>query len=180
MQERRLSQDDDRGLGQGVIDNRPVQNIFRVVLENREACRKLDERYPGAFLTAKSYYEQKKVLHPLDKFIFNENEWTGLVNKFGSQHESAEMGIEVVALKELPHVKIKKKASRGVVIHRTNFEECNESSHDGTLYIKRLLGIPDDSEVFSSHITLLNKHDQIESDEIVLCPMDIKGFIFKK
>lgn len=92
MQERRLSQDDDRGLGQGVLDNRPVLNIFRVSLENRESCRKLDKRYPGAFLTATSYFEQKKVLHPLDKFIFNENEWTGLVNKFGEQHEPAEMG----------------------------------------------------------------------------------------
>lgn len=163
-----------------MLDNRPVMNIFRVVLESRESCRKLDDSYPGAFLTAKSYYEQKKVLHPLDKFIFNENEWTGLVNKFGEEHEPAEMGMEVVALKELPHVKINKKPSRGIVIHRTNFEECTDSSHDGTLYIKRLLGVSDDSEVFSSHLTLLKKQEQIESDEFVLCPMDMKAFIVKR
>lgn len=86
----------------------------------------------------------------------------------------------MVALKELPHVKINKKISRGIVIHRTNFDECTDSSHDGTVYIKRLLGISEEAEIFGSHLTLLKKHEQIIGDEIVLCPMDIKGFIVKR
>jgi alpha-mannosidase II len=180
MQERRLNQDDDRGLGQGVLDNRPVLNIFRVVLESRESCRKLDDRYPAGFLTANSYYEQRKLLHPLSKFIFSENDWTGLIPKFGENHEPAEMGVEIVAMRELPHIKIKKKAALGLVVHRTNFEECPDANRDGTLYLRKLLGILDECEIYSSRLTLLTKNEQIVSDEINLCPMDSKAFIVRR
>lgn len=35
MLDRRLKQDDNRGLSQGVLDNHPTNHIFRIILERR-------------------------------------------------------------------------------------------------------------------------------------------------
>lgn len=184
MQDRRLNQDDDRGLGQGVLDNRPVLNIFKLILENRESCRQIEDDYPAGFLTPNSHEEQKRLLHPMDKFIFSENEWSGVKGQFGENHENLETGMEVVTIRSLPSVQMKElkgKSPIGIVMHRTNFGECaTDKGHDGSVNLKRLLGIDDDTAIFNSHITLLSPQQKVEDENVSLCPMDIKGFIIGK
>lgn len=177
MQDRRLNQDDERGLGQGVLDNRLVMNIFKIVLESRESCKQLDKNYPSGFLTPYSYDEQKRLLFPFEKFIYNENDWNGVNYHFGENHENIETGIEVVTLRSLPAIA---QAPIGLVLHRTNFGECAaDKPRDGTLNIRRLLGLDDDSDIYNSHITLLAKQYKIEDETITLCPMDLKGLIIR-
>lgn len=185
MQDRRLTQDDDRGLGHGVLDNQPVLHIFRLVLESREPCTKLDPGYPAAFLTATAHAELKSLLHPMEKLIFNENEWTGLVPSFGANHEPLDKDMELVAMRDLPHVKLgaggKKASTIGLVVHRTNLEDCGtEASGEGNLSIKKLLNLDDGHEVYGSPLTLLRRQEPVSADDLNLCPMDTKAFIVQR
>lgn len=182
MQDRRLNQDDERGLGQGVLDNRPVLNIFKIVLESRESCRQLDENHPSGFLTPNSYEEQKRLMHPMEKLVFSENDWNGVKTSFGENRESVESGVEIVTLRSLPHIPSRDKSTIGLVLHRTNFAECasEASALDGVLSVRRLLGLDEDSELFNSHVTLLATQNKIDDESVILCPMDLKGLIIKK
>uniref|UniRef100_A0A1Q3FDG5 Alpha-mannosidase n=1 Tax=Culex tarsalis TaxID=7177 RepID=A0A1Q3FDG5_CULTA len=183
MQDRRLSQDDDRGLGHGVLDNLPVLHLFRLVLESREPCTKLDPGYPAAFLTASAHAELRSLLHPLEKLIFNENEWTGLVPSFGANHEPLDRDMELVAMRSLPHVKLGKdrRPPIGLVVHRTNLEDCgSEASGEGNLSIKKLLNLDDGHEVYGAPLTLLRRQEPVSADDLNLCPMDTKAFIIQR
>lgn len=178
MQDRRLNQDDERGMGQGVLDNRAVLNICKLVLESRESCKVLNENYPSGFLTPYSYEEQKRLMHPIDKLIFSENDWKGVVLQFGENHEGVESGIEIVTLRSLPAIPL---SPTGIVLHRTNFGECAaDKAYDGIVNVRRMLGFDDDAAVFNSHVTLLSKRSKVEDETIALCPMDLKGLIIRK
>lgn len=128
MQDRRLNQDDNRGLGQGVLDNLPTLNIFKLILENRDSCTsKLDTEYPAGFLTEKASIALQTLLHPMEKLVYYENEWIGALPNFGMDHEPLDKSIQISVQRTLPHLK----SRIGLVVHRTHFEECTE--REGTV-----------------------------------------------
>lgn len=46
--------------------------------------------------------------------------------------------------------------------------------------IRKLLGIHDSKEIHNAPITLLVKEDLLQSEEVNLCPMDLKAFIVNR
>lgn len=175
MQDRRLSFDDERGLGQGIHDNRPVVQIFRLVIESREKCRKLDDSYPGAFLSPTTFMERETLLHPVDKFIFNENEWAGMLPSFGNNHKPVQPGIELVSLKRLTQ------NSKGIIIHRTSLDQCEVSNHvdsdHETVSIQKMLGEAFEGGIYRTPLTLVRKLHPLTTENIDLCPMETKAYI---
>ncbi|XP_055385035.1 alpha-mannosidase 2 [Condylostylus longicornis] len=187
MQDRRLAQDDNRGLGQGVLDNKPVIHIFRLLLEDRSSCnQKPHTDFPGGFLTTKSHKELETLLHPIDSFMWNENQWNGLLGIFGKKNEPLEDGIEIGVLKYISVNTIPSGSNLnghiGIVIHRKYLDECSSGSRigDGTVNLIRLLDLKTESKIFAAPLTLLRKEKKISNHDISLCPMDLKSFIIER
>lgn len=192
MQDRRLAQDDERGLGQGVLDNKPVQHIFRLIVEKIESCSKLTEENPGGFLTKNAFYEYETVLHPIDKFIWVENDWVGVQRSFGGNHEQLEEGIQLSVMRNIPSTasngaasKKKNKSAQetGLIIHRTNLMACNADNHrSGIVNFKRLLSLPEEENVniYKTLLTFVGKKNLITTEEVNFCPMDTKAFIMQR
>lgn len=176
MQDRRLNQDDDRGLGQGVLDNRPVNHIFRLVLEPRDKCRKLDASYPAAFLTPNAFMERETLLHPMEKLIFNENEWNGIQSTFGQSHKPVQVGVEIVALKSLSQ------EAKGIILHRTQLEQCEAGVPDGdheTVSLKKILG-EEFQAIYKAPLTFVKKLSPVTLENIDFCPMETKAFVLNR
>lgn len=123
MQDRRLASDDERGLGQGVLDNKPVLHVYRLVLERINNCVRQSEQHPAGYLTSAAHKASQSLLDPLDKFIFAENEWIGVQAQFGGDHPPVSEDLDVSVMRRL--TKSSAKTQRiGYVLHRTNLMQC--------------------------------------------------------
>lgn len=131
MQDRRLDQDDNRGLGQGVQDNEPSLNIFKLTLENVESCEKRSNNYRAGYLTESAHTELNRLLHPTEKLVWHENEWAGVLPKYGAERVPLKIGTEIAALRSLrvPGTSPKKNPSIGLVMNRSHLEQCAETEN---------------------------------------------------
>lgn len=204
MQDRRLDQDDNRGLGQGVQDNEPTLNIFKLMLENVEACEKRSNNYRAGYLTKNAHIALNRLLHPTEKLVWHENEWVGVLPNYGKERAQLRIGTEIAVLRSLrvPGWPPNKNTSIGLVINRSHLEQCAETenymdetvsnaiklqtkfnqlnlilSHRVQINIQQLLGLPSDYKAYESKLTLLEKKSQLNSWNINICPMEIKAFI---
>ena len=128
-----MSQDDNRGLGQGVLDNQPILNVFKLILENVENC--LNENVidnngktlAAGYLTASTNRHLKTLLHPMEKFIWHENDWPGVMAEFGADHSPLNADMEVAILRDLPHLRHKHGDNMeiGLVVYRSLVEKCS-------------------------------------------------------
>lgn len=127
MQDRRLDQDDNRGLGQGVQDNVPVLNIFKLGLENIRSCVKRSDKYRGGYQTTAMHTEMNRLLYPMEKLVWHDNDWIGVQPQFGEERWPLETGTEIAVLRNLKHVatNASKKSTMGLVINRVHLEQCD-------------------------------------------------------
>lgn len=132
MQDRRLDQDDNRGMGQGVQDNEPTLNIFKLMLENVELCEKRSNNYRAGYLTKSAHTESNRLLHPTEKLVWHENEWAGVLPNYGVERVPMEIGTEIAALRNLRvhGTPSSKKPSIGLVINRRHLEQCAENENE--------------------------------------------------
>lgn len=125
MQDRRLASDDQRGLDQGVLDNKPVLHIYRLVLEKINNCVRPPTAHPAAYLTKAAHKASQELLDPFDKLIYAENEWTGVQAQFGNEHAPANEDLDVVVMRRLTKSTAKRQRV-GCVLHRTQLLQCNK------------------------------------------------------
>ncbi|KAI6170764.1 Glycoside hydrolase and Glycosyl hydrolases 38 domain containing protein [Aphelenchoides bicaudatus] len=87
--DRRLMQDDNRGIGQGVSDNKHTESHFRLLIESRQKASKIDEQNRAGFLSALSIQSSHSLNYPVvtlyGKFEVETNtptKWTALKRPF--------------------------------------------------------------------------------------------------
>lgn len=71
MMDRKLNQDDNRGLEQGITDNVRTPSSFRFLLEKREAVAKLPN--PSGFLSLAGHQALQSLLHPTFSMVMLDN-----------------------------------------------------------------------------------------------------------
>ncbi|XP_030376251.1 alpha-mannosidase 2 isoform X2 [Scaptodrosophila lebanonensis] len=179
MQDRRLASDDDRGLGQGVLDNKPVMHIFRLVVEEISRCARPSEAHAAGYLTSASLKASQALLDPLDKFIFAENGWTGALPQFGSSHPSANEDLDVVVMRRLSKATAKSQRI-GFVLHRTQVQQCGVEPKAKKFDVCSLLETGDQRIISCdrSTLTFLQKLQQYEPKKApALCPMETAAYV---
>ncbi|XP_054725610.1 alpha-mannosidase 2 [Anastrepha obliqua] len=192
MQDRRLTHDDERGLGQGVLDNQPVMHIFRVVVERIDTCLMLSETHPSGALTPMAHLASQTLLHPLDKFIFIENNWLGVQAAFGEKRGGAGEDTSIAVLRNLPPTLAKLPVARdrkskdslmntGVVVHRTLLLQCRAGDQQtGFINFTKLLMFDTITGVYNTSLTFLQSPQRSDSVEAIsLCPLDTQAYILQ-
>lgn len=89
MMDRRLNQDDNRGLGQGVLDNLHTSNNFRLLVEPRISTKESGPAHdgPAAFPSLVAHAATNTLLYPVYSLI--------PVSKVGPMHSSWSVGGEL-------------------------------------------------------------------------------------
>ncbi|XP_034249440.1 alpha-mannosidase 2 [Thrips palmi] len=136
MQDRKLMQDDNRGLGQGVEDNRVTRTKFRLLLEAVvPGCAVNNAVVPTPSLTA--HLALQSMLHPLHKLTWRENTSPKLSLSYSpvSQVRSPDLDIHIVSLRSIttlpsptgPGTSVNKSdqaVTGGLVLHRLLIDRC--------------------------------------------------------
>ncbi|KAJ1529787.1 hypothetical protein ONE63_006533 [Megalurothrips usitatus] len=102
MQDRKLMQDDNRGLGQGVEDNRVTRTAFRLLIEAvAPGCAVKNAEVPSPSITA--HLALLSMLHPVHRLTWRENTSPLLSLKYlpVSQSRSPDLDVHIVSLRTI-------------------------------------------------------------------------------
>ncbi|CAF1076270.1 unnamed protein product [Didymodactylos carnosus] len=63
--DRRLLRDDNRGLGQGVMDNREIVSVFKILIENRKDMMNVDQNSLTGYPSLLAHHLSMQLLYPM-------------------------------------------------------------------------------------------------------------------
>ncbi|RZF47561.1 hypothetical protein LSTR_LSTR009097 [Laodelphax striatellus] len=194
MQDRRLLQDDNRGLDQGVTDNTPVISIFRILVEERKSgCYSLSSEHPNGLLSEDAHLSQLSLLYPMNRLVWTGGELTptDLMTSYTPvRDEPPSVDMHLVTLTTLL---MRGNVSSGIIIHRTHLDTCYRAHlsgqhplSEGTIDVSALLPPPAASAsapMFRSSITFTHIDDKVPLDRSQpqpVCAMDLAAFWMPK
>ncbi|XP_075221879.1 alpha-mannosidase 2 isoform X2 [Lycorma delicatula] len=187
IQDRKLLQDDNRGLEQGVTDNKPVLTIFRLLVETRKPnCHGTIGEHPGGFISKDPHLALNSLLFPMNRLIWSgDSKSAHLDLSFHPVKESPGVDIHLVTLTTLT---MKSNVSAGLILHRVNFDSCFQSHipqlhhSEGTVDVGSIIPSRLGEKMYQSSLTFTEISDvPVEvSDSQPICPMELTAFWLNK
>ncbi|CAG9763918.1 unnamed protein product [Ceutorhynchus assimilis] len=181
MLDRRLGQDDNLGLGQGVLDNKPTKHLFRLLVEKRTSdCRVLSRDHPAGFPTLSAAVTSDTLLNPLIKLVKVQDEANSKREVYAPAFQ---LGVDLSIPTFKTNILINGSFRTGLVLHRQYLDTCFSDAvlakqfplSDGTVNLKHLF--PDSKTLFKASLTFLKSEGRMEiGEDFQVCPMEFKAF----
>ncbi|GAB1301271.1 Alpha-mannosidase 2 [Apodemus speciosus] len=188
--DRRLMQDDNRGLGQGVHDNKITANLFRILLEKRNGVNmEEDKKSPVSYPSLLSHMTSSFLNHPFLPMILSgqlPSPALELLSEFPLLQSSLPCDIHLVNLRT-----IQSKMGKGysdeaaLILHRKGFD-CQFSSRgvglpcsttQGKMSVLKLFNKFAVESLTPSSLSLMHSPpDARNVSDISLSPMEISTF----
>uniref|UniRef100_A0A9J8AD31 Alpha-mannosidase n=1 Tax=Cyprinus carpio carpio TaxID=630221 RepID=A0A9J8AD31_CYPCA len=184
IMDRRLNQDDNRGLGQGVLDNKITANSFRLLLEKRSSAE--EETAPYSYPSLLSHMSFMYLNHPFISMAVSQRSDAPSLIPYSPLSASFPCDMHLVNLRAIQSkVWGGPSEQAALILHRKGFD-CGFSNRNtgllctttrGKIHLEKLLT---DLKVKSiSHVSLSLMHthsSDANPQEISLKPMEIRTY----
>ncbi|ODN03448.1 Alpha-mannosidase 2 [Orchesella cincta] len=202
MLDRRLNQDDNRGAGQGCLDNVETLNTFKVLFETPD-CEDKDAAIKPPMLSLTAQRTLHSLLHPLKAFVGPTEPTTagfsGVADYTTAQNpENLACDVQVVDMPMLPTYENSLEDDTyvptpqvGFLLHRVGFDgrffnnipitECStDDSRLGRFHLHDVSGDLFQPKVQQMTLSFIHEGKSLYSNEsILLKPMEVYGFLLK-
>uniref|UniRef100_A0A673FYP0 Alpha-mannosidase n=1 Tax=Sinocyclocheilus rhinocerous TaxID=307959 RepID=A0A673FYP0_9TELE len=170
IMDRRLNQDDNRGLGQGVLDNKITANSFRLLLEKRSSTA------PYSYPSILSHMSYMYLNHPLISMAVNQRSDNPSLTPYSPLSASFPCDMHLVNLRA-----IQSKEEGGgpseqaaLILHRKGFD-CGFSNRNTGLLCTTTRGKV--KSITPVSLSLMHTHNSdADPQEISLKPMEIRTY----
>ncbi|KAM4868807.1 alpha-mannosidase 2 [Urocitellus parryii] len=187
IMDRRLMQDDNRGLGQGVTDNKITANLFRILLEERSGVDMEEEKKsPVSFPSLLSHITSSFLNHPVFLMTAKVKLSSELLSEFSPLVSSLPCDIHLVNLRTIQAKEGKGYSSdAALILHRKGFG-CQFSTSgmgllcsttQGKISVYKLFDMFTIEDFVPSSLSLMHTPPVAQNISVIyLSPMEISTF----
>ncbi|XP_063820174.1 alpha-mannosidase 2 [Pseudophryne corroboree] len=186
--DRRLMQDDNRGLGQGLQDNKITFNLFRLLLEQRAGVDEDEEKKSTSYPSMLSHITSSFINLPVIPMAVTADIGApSLLNAFSPLMSSMPCDVHFVNLRTI-QAKVGPSEEAALILHRKGFD-CKFANKDLGMYCSTSQGKIPVHQFFSgfkveslkpSSLSLMySSSDTLNLSAIEMNPMDISTFRIK-
>uniref|UniRef100_A0A671PZH1 Alpha-mannosidase n=1 Tax=Sinocyclocheilus anshuiensis TaxID=1608454 RepID=A0A671PZH1_9TELE len=184
IMDRRLNQDDNRGLGQGVLDNKITANSFRLLLEKRSSAE--EETAPYSYPSILSHMSYMYLNHPLISMAVNQRSDNPSLTPYSPLSASFPCDMHLVNLRAIQSkVWGGPSEQAALILHRKGFD-CGFSNRNtgllctttrGKIHLEKLLTDLKVKSITPVSLSLMHTHNSdADPQEISLKPMEIRTY----